>query len=226
MKAKFGAIVVGGSGKLGGHVVTKNRQGYAFRTKVTPINRKTSYQTIQRNSFGDASQAWRALSASQRTAWESFAGDISKSNIWGDKYQPTGKNAYALINLNIALTGGSAVSDPPLSTPATALTSFAVGTNTTAAQTLTFGVSPVPTGMKVILYATRPVSAGVGSPGERFRKFSTVAAAATTPVNSFAAYSTKFGTPVSGKKIFFKAVVINITTGQRSSEISANGIVA
>jgi hypothetical protein len=222
MKAKFGSLVVGGSGKIGGHVVTKNRQGYALRTKVTPINRRSSDQTTQRQNFTGQSQVWRTLTASQRSAWEAFAANISKSNIWGDKYAPTGKNAFQLINMNLLLAGGTVVTDPPATTPATALTSFAVASNTTSAQTLSFAASPVPTGMKLVIFATRPLSAGVGSAGARFRKFTTVAAAATSPANTFSAYQTKFGTPVSGQKIFFKCKVINTTTGQ----VAASGIVS
>jgi len=36
MKTLFGAIVVDGRGKLGGHVASKNRHGSYFRTKVSP----------------------------------------------------------------------------------------------------------------------------------------------------------------------------------------------
>jgi hypothetical protein len=45
MKVLFGAIVVDGRGKIGGHVMSKNRAGAFMRTKVTPINRKSSFQT-------------------------------------------------------------------------------------------------------------------------------------------------------------------------------------
>jgi len=44
MKMKFGAIVVDGRGKIGGHVASKNRGGAYLRTKVTPSNPQTGYQ--------------------------------------------------------------------------------------------------------------------------------------------------------------------------------------
>jgi len=42
MKTLFGAIVVDGRGKLGGHVASKNRHGSYFRTKVSQANQQVS----------------------------------------------------------------------------------------------------------------------------------------------------------------------------------------
>jgi len=43
MKTLFGAIVVDGRGKLGGHVASKNRHGSYFRTKVSPSQPASQY---------------------------------------------------------------------------------------------------------------------------------------------------------------------------------------
>lgn len=226
MKAKFGAIVVDGRGKAGGHVFTKNRQGAAMRTKVTPINRRTNSQQTAKVTLADLSDNWKALTQAQRDTWDNASQDVTRRNIFGDGYHPTGKNLYMIINQGLALAGVAAVTSPPATTPATALTAFAVGTNTTAAQTLTFTATPVPAGMMVQVQGTRPLSAGSNAPSGKFRNFTTVVAAATSPLNSFAAYQTKFGTPISGKKIFFRAFVVNITTGARSLPLQASGITA
>src|SRR3546814_3353017 len=50
-KVKFGALMTDARGKLGGHVFSKNRAGSYLRTKVTPVNQQTSYQTSVRALF-------------------------------------------------------------------------------------------------------------------------------------------------------------------------------
>ena len=226
MKAKWGALVVDGRGKIGGHVMTKNRQGAAMRTKVTPANRQSGDQTTARNSFAAYSTGWRALTQAQRDSWNSAAGDVNRTNIFGDGYHPTGKNLYALTNINLILAGGSAVTAPPLATLPVNLTALALASNTTAAQSITFTVTPVEAGNTVIVEATRPMSPGVTSPGKAYRKFTTVAAAGTSPLNSYAAYVTKFGTPILGKKIFFRVYKISTVSGLRTLPLVISGITA
>jgi len=226
MKAKWGALVTDGRGKIGGHVMTKNRQGAAMRTKVTPINRRSNTQQNTRSTFTGLSQAWRALTASQRSAWNSAAPDYKKSNIFGDSYAPTGKNLYMLINANILLGGGTEVSDVPASTPPNALTSFSVASLTSAAFTLAFGASPLAADNAVIIECTRPLSAGVDSAGAAYRKVTTLAPAATTPANIFTAYSNVFGAPVADKKVFVRATPVDNTTGVRATPLQASAIVS
>jgi len=225
-KVKFGMYIVDGRGKQGGHVMTKNRQGAAVRTKVTPINRRSTSQQNQRASFTLRSQAWRSLTQAQRDAWSSAAPDFVKHNIFGDSYSPTGKNLHMLINQNLILVGAAAVSSPPVATAPTSLTSMTIGTNTNAAQTIVFAASPVAANNAVLLYATRPLSAGIGSAGARYRLVAVMDAAETTPYDSFAEYEAKFGTPITGKKIFYKAVTIQKVSGIRSGSLSDDSITA
>lgn len=219
-------MAVDGRGKLGGHVLTKNRQGAAARTKVTPINRRTTSQQNQRSAFTSDSQAWRGLTPSQRDAWNNAAPDFVKTNIFGDTYAPTGKNLHMLINENLRLVGVAVVTSPPVATAPTGLTSLSYGANTNAAQTIAFTASPVPANNAVVLYATRPLSAGIGTAGSRYRKVAVMDAAETTPYDSFAEYVTKFGTPITGKKIFYKAVTIHKVSGIRSGQLEVSGITA
>ena len=65
MKIKWGAMVVDGSGKLGGHVASKNRGGSYFRTKVTPTNPNSTSQAAVRSRLTALSQAFRALTIAQ-----------------------------------------------------------------------------------------------------------------------------------------------------------------
>lgn len=101
MKIKFGMIVTDGRGKLGGQVASKNRSGSYIRTKVTPVNPQTSFQSAVRQRLGSLSAVWGNLSEAQRLAWNEAAnsGQWNKTDIFGDARRPTGKNLFTGINL-------------------------------------------------------------------------------------------------------------------------------
>lgn len=90
-----------GRGKLGGQVASKNRSGAYVRTKVTPVNPNTSFQSAVRQRLSSLSKEWSALTENQRLAWNEAAnsGQWNKSDIFGDARRPTGKNLFTGINL-------------------------------------------------------------------------------------------------------------------------------
>lgn len=108
-------------GKLGGQVFSKTRSGSVIRTKVTPVNPQTQFQSLARALFGQISQRWRVLTDVQRNAWGSAAEEAAKTNVFGDQYFSSGKNFFQEINGNIlnASEGTAALFDvPPLLVPA------------------------------------------------------------------------------------------------------------
>jgi len=225
MKARMGMMMVDVSGKLGGQVATKGRNGLNIRTKVKPINRRTTTQVNQRSRLSTLSAAWRALTDSQRSQWSSVAAQFTRHNNFGQKYHPTGKNFYVQINDNLLVAGSATVSTPPLTTPATAQTAMTATSIAANSVGITFAASPVPAGMKLVVAATRGLSAGVSFVGKQFRQISTIAAAATTPQDLTAAYTTVFGAPVTGTRVFIQVKVVNTTTGQESIPLQSSIIV-
>lgn len=101
MKIKWGMMMTDGRGKLGGQVASKNRAGAYVRTKVTPVNPNTSYQSVVRQRLSSLSKEWNALTENQRLAWNEAAnsGQWNKNDIFGDARRPTGKNLFTGINL-------------------------------------------------------------------------------------------------------------------------------
>jgi len=225
-KIKFGAIVTDGRGKLGGHVLTKNRQGAAMRTKSSPVQRRTNSQQASKNRFTTLTQAWRVLTEAQRLAWNSAAPDYIQTNIFGDTYAPTGKNLFMLLNETLLIGGFAMISAPVLAVSPVPITAFAVASNTSAAQTLSFAPTPIAADNFFIVEATRPLSAGKYAPGSAFRILSIRAAADISPLNTFAEYQSLFGTPVTGKKIFFRVTAANSDTGIRGIPLQASSITA
>lgn len=101
MKIKFGMMITDGRGKLGGQVASKNRSGSYIRTKVTPVNPSTSFQSVVRQRLASLSKEWGKLDEDQRIAWNESAnsGQWNKTDIFGDARRPTGKNLFTGINL-------------------------------------------------------------------------------------------------------------------------------
>lgn len=219
MKAKFGAIVVAGSGKINGFVASRNRAGAYFRTKVTPVNPQSTAQLNVRNRLGTRSQAWRGLTDTQRSAWNAAVSSFAKTDIFGDLKNPTGFNLYQALNNNLVTVGTAAISVPPI--PA-AVSTVTVTSISPAAGT---GLIPmvlsgnVPAGTAVKVFATAPQSPGVSFVKSEYRLITTLPAATATPVALGASYSTKFGSWSSGQKLFFKLVFVSTTTGQQSLPI-------
>lgn len=227
MKAKFGAIVVDGRGKIGGHVASKNRSGSYFRTKVTPVNRNTSFQAAVRNRLASISQGWRSLTQAQITAWNAAVADFSKTNIFGDVVQPTGFNLYQALNNNLARIEGTPLVNPP--TPA-AVDDILIGALTATADdgAISLAYTPGSGGSMVEIYATAPLSAGVSFVKSEFRLLGAFASDSAGPFVATTMYAEKFGaiTGATGKKIFVKTVAINDETGQSGIAQQTSCIIA
>lgn len=223
MKAKFGMVVVAGSGKVGGHVASRNRGGAYFRTKVTPVNPQTTSQLNVRARLTTRSQAWRGLTQAQRDAWNGAVANFAKTDIFGDLKNPTGFNLYQRLNNNLLNVGAAIISLPPV--PSAVLTVNATALAAAAgAGTLSLTLSAaVPAGTAVKVFATAPQSPGVNFVKSEYRQISTLPAATATPVALGAAYVLKFGNWASGQKIFVRISFVNTVTGQESQpqQISA-----
>jgi hypothetical protein len=214
MKVKFGAVVTEGSGKLGGHVFTKNRAGASMRTKVTPSNPRTSFQANVRSRLVVNSQAWAGLTDSQRQQWNSAAPNFAKSNIFGDKVNPSGFNLYQKLNNNLLAIGQPVINVPPSPVSVGAMSVMsATAVNATGVVTVTFSPAiPVDTTMKI--FATPSENAGKSFVKNKFRLIGVLTSADVSPKVITSVYAAKFGAVgATGKKIYIRAVGVSETTG-------------
>jgi len=225
MKAKFGSIVVAGSGKIGGHVASRNRAGSYFRTKVTPVNPQSASQQAIRNRLTGLSQAWKALTAAQRLAWNAAVGDYAKTDVFGDLRNPSGFNLFQKLNNNLLIIGESQISDPPVPGAVYAPTSASLAVVTgSPALTLTFS-GAIPATDEVKLFATAPVSAGVSFVKSEFRLIGVLTNSDTSPKVITSLYGAKFGAvSENGLKVFVKMVGVNKTTGQEGIGLICSAI--
>jgi hypothetical protein len=225
---KWGALVVDGRGKIGGTVFTKGRSGAVARNKVTPVNRRSSYQTAARNRLTTFSQAWRDLSQSQRDAWNAAVSDFTNTNVFGDTVQPTGKNLFTKLNINLALVGVSQISEPPTPAEIPAMTSITpTMANGAGTASLAFGPSPVPADTAFLIRSSVGLSPGREFISSQLKFIGYLDASDTTPEDFATIYQNRFGSiPAEGLKVFVEVVGINKVTGQAGTPLRASCVVA
>lgn len=118
MKVITNALIEKASGKLGTSVVFYQNAGrQCARTYFKPANPQTDLQTLCRNAMSLASKAWsEALSASERSAWKSFAAYVQeRSGELGLAYRRTGQQLYVASHQLYTLTNGtSSIYDLPI----------------------------------------------------------------------------------------------------------------
>lgn len=227
MKAKWGALIVDGRGKIGGHVASKNRSGAYIRTKVTPVNPQTSFQGAVRSRFTTLSQDWRGLDEAERLAWNAAVGDYQSTDVFGDLKNPTGFNLHQKLNNNLLNIGESQVSVPPVPSAVQAVVITALA-SAAGAGTLTVTYSPaIAAGSTVKVFATAPQSAGKSFVKSEYRQIGTMAAADVSPFSLETLYDAKFGSVgAAGQKIFVKMVAVNKVTGQEGASSTFSAITA
>jgi len=226
MKIKFGAIVVDGRNKIGGHVLSKNRAGAYMRTKVTPTNPQTIAQLAVRNRFAGLSSVWKGLDDADRLAWNAIVAAYAKTDVFGDIKNPSGFNLHQALNNNLLNVGETANTTPPDSAPVGAFTSltFTVA-NTVEALSLVFA-AVTDTDHKTIVMATPALSPGRYNVKNRFRQIAVLAAEETSPYDALAEYKAVFGAVgATGMKVKIKMYQVNINTGQAGLPISASAFI-
>lgn len=226
MKAKFGMIVTQGSGKIGGHVASRNRAGAYFRTKVTPINPQTTNQQNARARLTTFSQAWRGLTQAARDAWNSVVSDFARTDIFGDLRNPTGFNLYQRLNNNLQIVGAATIDTPPVPQAVDTVQIGALVADVGVGDAITIATSgAVPANTAMQVWATPGQSPGKNFVKSEYRLIEVFEATDTSPHDIQTSYIARFGDPAAGQKVFVRIVFVNTNTGQVSTPQEASTIV-
>jgi len=225
-KVKFSALISEMRNKLNGSVFARNRGGAYLRTKVTPLNPQTAAQVAARSLLASFSQSWRTLTEAQRNAWNSVVDQWATTDVFGDIINPSGSTLFIRLNINVSLAGGTALVSPPTPVGATALPDLLVTADfSTQIMLIDSDIFEVPVGHALVVDATPMLSPGISNAKSKFRVIQTFPAAATMTLDISAAYIAKFGGMVQGQKVFVRAKLIVLATGERSQALVANTIV-
>lgn len=189
------------SGSLAGQTSSRNRFGQYRRSRSIPVNPNSSAQGAVRARLGNNSAGWRALTDAQRQGWNDLASGITRTNSLGQSYNMTGFMCYCSCNVNLQAAGSATIPDAPLIvTPGTLLT--AVITLAAASMSIAYTGTPLAAGTFLFSYVSLQRSAGRNFEND-YRLVAVSAAAAASPANILAAYTARFGVPVTGRRIFF-----------------------
>jgi hypothetical protein len=208
MKVKFGAIVVDGRGKLGGHVFAKNRGGNYMRTKVTPVNPQTARQTAVRSLFGAIASAWSSLTQTQRDSFGGLVEAYSSTNIFGDIKSPSAIALHQKLNFNLGNSGQAQITTAlaPIAVPNSAVTDAEYEVGSTAFFVNYAGDT---TGSKVLIFATTSLSQGTKFVKDKLRQIGVVDGSASGDYDAYALYNAKFGVPAIGANIYVGVKTVN-----------------
>lgn len=213
-KIKFGMMMTDARGKLGGQVFSKNRAGAYVRTKVTPVNPRTTFQQVSRSILGTLSTGWSALTDAQRASFNLAVEDWQKTDIFGDLKKPTGKNLYTGLNKNLAQSGQSLVTDAPAKTEFPSLVGVSAGIDPVTREFKIVNL-PALTAGKYQVMITPPLTAGTNFVKNKLRVigYADSLLAVNTLVN--AEYSSRFGVYTPASNIHFSVRIIG-ENGQAS----------
>lgn len=210
------------SGSYQGKTFSRNRWGQYLRTRAIPVNPNSSFQGVVRARMAANAAAWRALTALQRAGWTDLGLSMTRTDSLGQSYALNGFAAYCSVNNNLAAAGDAALSAAPALVTPTALASATI-TLTAAAFSIAYTATPLAAGQRLFSFISPQRSAGRAFEGD-FRLIAVSAAAAASPANVFTAYTTRFGTPVVGNRIFLSLQVYQ--GGFLSGPLTTSAVVA
>lgn len=210
------------SGSMAGDTYSRNQFGQYVRRRAVPVQPRTPSQINQRTRMTTNSAAYRSLTDAQRAGWKSLGLQMSRSDSLGQAYTLNSFLAYCSVNNNNLDAGNAAVADAPVLVTPTGLLTATI-TLTSAAMSIAYTPTPLAAGVRLFAFASPQRSAGRAFNGD-YRLIQVTAAAAASPLNLLAAYTAKFGTPVTGNRIFYSLELYQ--SGFKSKPLLVSQLVA
>jgi hypothetical protein len=215
MKFTPGIAITEARGSFQSTTFSKNAAGAIIRSKVKPINRRTTKQSLVRQQFGSIASSWRGLTQVQRNSWEAAKSSFPYQDSLGQTKIYTASQLYEKFNRNLLVIGESLITDAPAPT-SFEIYSLTIGADGTDDLSIAFTPTPVPADDTVVIYATRPLSPGIGAAGNSdFRLITTIAPAGTSPLVLVTAYEAVFGSLAGavGQKVFIQIKPVKTASG-------------
>lgn len=217
----LGTIIGAASGKLNGIVASHGQSGQYFRKLSIPTNPATAAQTVVRNAMKTLTTRWQeTLTSTQRTAWTTYANNISWKNTLGADMKLGALPCYLRSNTPRVQSSLTTIDNAP--------TQFDLGTFTmptaTASHSATATIVTVATsdgwatetGSSMLVFVSRPQAASINyfkGPYQLAGKIN----GNTTPINATNSLSLPFPAGIAGTKLFYK-VSVTRNDGRLSSD--------
>lgn len=224
----YGGGVLDARGSVSGITMSRSKFGATHRAKVSPIQPGATKQGEARNLLSWLSKVWSTtLNATERAQWNSYALTAPQTNVFGQVSYLTGHQLFVRLSSNIFRTGGAISNTPPATTSEPGLVSLSLATSNGAGGTfdLTFVNPTLPGSAQLYVFATNNLSPGIYYANNQFR-FIGYQALGSSPQSFITEWKSTFGgvPPISGRKQFVMAMIVDNVTGLSSAGIIASAI--
>jgi hypothetical protein len=227
MKYAPGLMVGQLSGSTGSTVASHNKFGSYFRSRTIPVNPNSAAQLDVRNLFAEITQQWRNMTGEEILAWNAAALNVTLYDALGVAYTPTGHQFHQSINTGVRIYNPAAalLTEPPAPAPPAGLLTITPALAKAGAKTVAYTATPLGAGVKAVIETTRSISAGRTYIGRsEYKQTLITAAAAASPADIDAGYTSIYGEPEVGLKVGVRVFLLQ-ADGQRSAPVSAVAIV-
>jgi len=227
-KVQYSAVVGDARGKIGGVVATKGRFGAVIRTKVSPVQPRSSFQRNVRAGFTNESKGWSGeLDDTKRAAWNSFAQANPVKDVFGNTRILTGHQMYVKLNRVIVQCGGVQIDVPPLSLSIAEPLTVTLEVSAGPPSVYLITVTGPPTGTECAeLWACAPKNPGRRFLGSAFRMLAAAGAAEVGPYNVKGRFEERFGSIQNGQTYHCIVKYGNNVTGAQGMGVQATKLAA
>lgn len=202
-------------GKMGAIIFNTWRGMNTVKAFRSPVQPGSVDQLEMRALLTDATRAWAALTAAQRTGWNDYAELHLESDWSGVQKRLTGQNWYVRTYVFLLLCGAAAPTTAPTAAAPASLTGagFAYVAGPPKKITLTW-TAPVAATSFLQLWQTPALSTGRIPKFEMAEEFVTIAASTASPYDAVS--------PIVAGRYGFWCRVIDTLTGLASEFTSAD----
>lgn len=212
-------------GSIGGTTYSRNTFANYIRNKTSPVNPNTVAQQLVRTRLTTMSQSWAGITQTLRDNWVDVAPSWSNTNIFNQPIDYTGFALYGRLNRNLQEINEVLIDTPPLPAAVTGMTALSVVADTTGGTMNATFTPAIAATHKVVVRATRAVSAGTNFVRTEFRKIAVLDSGDLSPVDLAAFYIAVFGAlPPVGSKVFVDFKPVLIANGQNAVPLKASDI--
>lgn len=202
MQAKFGAIVIEGTGKIGGQAFSRTggRQklsAISFGTKKKRINSFVAF-----GSFRYMTNLWKTLTPAQQGTWD-------KNLLPGE----SPFNLFVKCNCNRRASGLGAIMEFSVPVASIFLATFSIVASSSAQTIITTSTQGITGSVRSHISLSPQQSPGVAKNARGMSMCDYGTAGSTFARNLSAAYIARYGALKAGKKIFYKLESFELETG-------------
>lgn len=235
-RIKFGAVVTGASGKIGGHVFSNSMGGATLSTKsnkgkgrlhsANSFNSSSNLRSIQGAvTMTGLAQQWRTLTNNQRLAWQNAAQNFPQVGKMGDTIFLRGYHLFIKTNVLYSQTFGNVLDLPPTAGLAGVAGVFSASASFSGDITIgwsaDWGVN-----YALIVSASMSVSIGLGTSVNKIKQVVTIADGTDFSQVITNEYKAVYGDISVGAKLFFSFQLISELDATLSIPVVISCIVA